>query len=289
MVVKLMRFQDHYTRETKTRQLFQDESSEFILGGGLCECYPANNNNEKDPNRGLQKAFNALKKGQLLKINMESLHCVVMPYADRSLCDSIRRDGYSGKRFDQISRLFNSIAKGVEYLHSKEIVHCDINDSNVMIHGIHLKLIDFDASMKIGDYVCSNSSSAVCPPEAVLISSDGSLARLVTPNDKKLKADPSFDIWSLGCVLYKMCSVDNSPLFQCDNNYKLIKTSTLSSSSSSSIDNDGNFILGEWSEEAKAQKLNKVENARNLNDDEDSIWTLQAWTAEKKRKKLDKV
>ena len=31
-----------------------------------------------------------------------------------------------------------------------------------------------------------------------------------------LVAQPSFDVWSLGCILYQMCSPDVRPLFQGD-------------------------------------------------------------------------
>lgn len=187
---------------------------------------------------------------------IQSCYCIVMPYADRNLFDSIKKDGYAGKDFITISRFFCEIARCVEHLHSRGIIHADIKPSNIVTDGIHWKLIDLKAAREIGAYVCSDSSSAFVPPE-VVIRNNGE-CRLVECEERKVKGECSFDMWSLGCVLFHMCSKDNSPLFQGDN-YDSLATEHVDGS-------DSIFVLYCWCDEMKERKLDKVENvlARNL-------------------------
>ena len=72
-----------------------------------------------------------------------------------------------------------------------------------------------------------------------------------------LNADPSFDVWSLGCILYQMCTEDVTPLFQCGQDDCLTDKLT---------ENDNLFALADWEADYKASKLSRItdRNARNL-------------------------
>ena len=72
-----------------------------------------------------------------------------------------------------------------------------------------------------------------------------------------LTAHPSFDVWSLGCILYQMCTADVKPLFQGGQDDNLVGVRK-------GVDNL--FSLAEWSPELKAEKLADVPDklARNL-------------------------
>ena len=103
------------------------------------------------------------------------------------------------------------------------------------------KLIDLDAACEIGkEPVGHKSSSAYVPPEAIYVDPDTNRACVrtvyynvvtgdppglcfhlnnlnmlpITTAYDLLVAQPSFDVWSLGCILYQMCSPDVRPLFQ---------------------------------------------------------------------------
>ena len=65
-----------------------------------------------------------------------------------------------------------------------------INDADDLSKGI--KIIDFGISGKIEKSIEQHKAGTVryCPPELI--------------SEKSFKADPSFDVWSLGILLYRM-------------------------------------------------------------------------------------
>jgi serine/threonine protein kinase len=128
------------------------------------------------------------------------------------------------------------------------------------------KLIDLDASCRIGvDGVGIKSSSAYVPPEVIHANKSSGVAFVksartcVEFNHSPLMAHPSFDVWSLGCLLYQMCS-NGKPLFQgsTDDN--------LSGEAKDMQKEDSLWGLAEWSSELKAKKLSEISNpfAANL-------------------------
>ena len=72
-----------------------------------------------------------------------------------------------------------------------------------------------------------------------------------------LIADPSFDVWSLGCIFFQLFNSEVLPLWQCD------QDDNLSAEPSRA---DSLFALAEWSDETKSIKLGQIKDplARNL-------------------------
>ena len=105
-------------------------------------------------------------------------------------------------------------------------------------------------------------SSAYVPPEAIYVDestgqacvrgvrSKGSGSK--ASNYQLLLAHPSFDVWSLGCVLYQMCTPDVRPLFQGGQDDNL-------TDDRNEVDNL--FALHEWHPELKLKKLARVPGA----------------------------
>ena len=106
----------------------------------------------------------------------------------------------------------------LQHLHSKNLVHGDVKPLNVLQMEVALKLIDLDASVKAGDVIGHKFSSCYLPPEMLVMDAAGDCCVRVPGTDacntnyEPLLAAPSFDMWSLGCVLYLMCT--GSTLFQ---------------------------------------------------------------------------
>ena len=94
--------------------------------------------------------------------------------------------------------------------------------------------------------------AAVGTAVAVAVAGAGAVDR----SEDKLIAHPSFDVWSLACVLYQLCT-DNKPLFVGGHNDALTDDRT---------EEDNLHALREWSVEFKQKKLSKVADplARNL-------------------------
>lgn len=214
----------------------------------------------------------SLTKGSLVsnsfKQEAESLYCLVMPLGDRNLFVAIKQERFAGVNMGEVKHVFKQLLECVDHMHSKNTLHADIKPLNLVRVAGRWKLIDLDASCEIGeDAVGLKSSTAYMPPE-VLFEYEGPAMRhksvqvLCEATNNKLglskpllTAHPSFDMWSLGCILYQLCSA--SMLFQGDLDDNL---------SSSIEDNDNLWDLMNWTDSLKAAKLSKITDreARNL-------------------------
>jgi hypothetical protein len=132
--------------------------------------------------------------------------------------------------------------------------------------GAQWKLIDLDAACAIGDEpVGHKSSSAYVPPEAVDVDPVTGSARVRSvvavasgkAHYELLTAHPSFDVWSLGCILYQMVTPDVRQLFQGGRDDSLPDDPT---------EEDNLRALADWSDDLKQKKLSRVADgkARNL-------------------------
>jgi dual specificity tyrosine-phosphorylation-regulated kinase 2/3/4 len=84
------------------------------------------------------------------------------------------------------------IVKGVEFLHSFEIIHMDLKPENILVRNKHLKIIDLGSSFiqhpkMIKNYVQSRYYRS---PDVVF----------------GLETTTKIDIWSYGCILYEMAT-----------------------------------------------------------------------------------
>ena len=132
---------------------------------------------------------------------------------------------------------------------------CDCAALNILQVGHTLKLIDLDgaACYSKGALAGSKISSAYVPPEMLLLQADGkvSVRSESARTEDRIPADPSQDMWSLGCVLYLLFT--GSTLFQCtvDENMSV---------------EDDLYVLYQWTESYKKKRLSVVTDrlARNM-------------------------
>ena len=82
--------------------------------------------------------------------------------------DAIAHDNFAGK-LNQLSLvvqpILRSIAKALQFLHEKGMVHADLKPLNIICVGVHWMLIDLDAAVKFGEPVGMKYTKAVLPPE----------------------------------------------------------------------------------------------------------------------------
>jgi len=186
----------------------------------------------------------------------------------------------------QIRLTFTALLKAVAHLHSKRVVHGDLKPLNIMRVGVSYRIIDFDAAVDLSvSRYCGakytsgyNTSFFVCvgmaahtdrlthrpplllrcrfvPPEMVRVTADG-VAKLNALTSEPVDyafvpADPSYDMWALGVMLYCLCT--GGTLFVCDNNGDLIHQKDL-------------LKLHHWADDDKQIRLSVVKDlyARNL-------------------------
>ena len=105
---------------------------------------------------------------------------------------------------DQIVQYFYDLAKGLQYLHSKKIAHRDIKPANI--------LLDENNTIKIADFGLGNFQG--WDTTMVSIAKAGTPLYAAPENrdpDTRLKNSDLFntDLWSLGMVLFELCTLMN--------------------------------------------------------------------------------
>ena len=262
VALKLMRVKDQFQREISTRgKGFNQEHVMHIL-----QTHPQVGSSTLDSWPDEVVDVEADATGQLTKTNAEKFYLLVMPLADRNLFVALKQERWAGKNMEEVRHVFVQLVHCVEHMHEKGVLHADLKTLNIVRTAGQWKLIDLDAACVIGkEPVGHKSSSAYVPPEAIFIDekTDTACVRSVVTltkgeaNYDLLTAHPSFDVWSLGCILYQMCTPDVKPLFQGGQDDNLVGVRK-------GVDNL--FALAEWSNELKADKLADVPDklARNL-------------------------
>ena len=249
VALKLMCVKEQWQRELDIRLC--DFDPEFVVE--IIKSSPETNLSST-PSEVSPSVESADGIGMLSKEDAERLFLLCMPLADRNMFVALKQERWAGKNILEIRHAFTQIVKAVQHLHNKGIIHADLKTLN-LVRRHSWMLIDLDASCRIGiDYIGFKSSTAIMPPEAISANYDtGHIcvrSRANMPVGEAFIAHPSFDIWSLGCILYQMCNVDVRPLFDGgqDDNLSIDKGDYLNSL----------WTLKEWDSKFAEQKLVKV-------------------------------
>ncbi|KAL7593211.1 mitogen-activated protein kinase kinase kinase 18 [Lactuca sativa] len=119
---------------------------------------------------------------------MYNLLMQYMPFG--SIVDGINGRNGGGLKSSEILRYTREIVRGLEYLHSRGVVHCDIKGGNVLID---------ESGAKIGDFGCAKWVDEVAP----ICGTPMFMAPEVARGEEQ--GFPA-DVWALGCTVIEMAT-----------------------------------------------------------------------------------
>ena len=136
---------------------------------------------------------------------------LVMECGQLDLASIIKTNNNQPFEIFHIQTFWQDILKGVTAIHSMDVIHSDLKPSNFVLVDTKLKLIDFGIACSLNDETTSferdgrwGTPNYMAPEMIRSIPKNNSLS----PEEAVFKISQSADIWSLGCILYKLtCGV----------------------------------------------------------------------------------
>ena len=94
-----------------------------------------------------------------------------------------------------IRSIFRELCNGIKGVHSKNVIHRDLKPENIFISD--------DYQIKIGDF----GISKILDGTSYATTMAGTLLYMAPEIVKGIKYTNKIDIWSLGCILYEICTL----------------------------------------------------------------------------------
>jgi serine/threonine protein kinase len=147
-----------------------------------------------------------------------------MPAADRNLKDIIDKEDIAlNCKLEAIKRVCKDILNALNVMHASGVIHGDVKPRNLVRFGADYKIIDFDASCRIGlEYSGSKHSSAFVPPELVrsnlsVKSFRGSVGQQLVPVDSRGQpvSEAAAGVWIVQSQMLGMPDVELSQGTNC--------------------------------------------------------------------------
>ena len=132
---------------------------------------------------------------------------LVMECGQLDLASIIKANNNQSFEVFHIQTFWQDILKGVTAIHSMDVIHSDLKPSNFVLVNTKLKLIDFGIACSLNDENTSferegrwGTPNYMAPEMILSIPKNNSLSS----EESVFKISQSADIWSLGCILYKL-------------------------------------------------------------------------------------
>ncbi|XP_071701196.1 mitogen-activated protein kinase kinase kinase 17-like [Rutidosis leptorrhynchoides] len=128
------------------------------------------------------------------KENNNMMYNIFMEYmSSGSIMDLVNSRKGVGLTNMEIARYTRDIAKGLDYIHSCGVVHCDIKGRNILVH---------EKGAKIGDFGCAKWADQV----SQICGTPMFMAPEVARGEEQSFAA---DIWAFGCTIIEMITGDS--------------------------------------------------------------------------------
>ena len=192
VALKIMKNHNEFTREITSRYGTDSEDLSDCTIGLIGWHIP------DDESRVPDNRLRSVKERREKSIKQE--YVLVMEMGSASLFLELVSQRIAGHDEIKIKKVFHTIVQRVQQLHSHSIIHSDIKPRNILrMPDDNIVLCDLDSALPTGSirdasYKCS---SAYCPPE---------LAQFLFGNGTAPKVTDKFDVWSLGLILYELCT-----------------------------------------------------------------------------------
>ena len=111
----------------------------------------------------------------------------------------------------QIVRIATDVARGLSAVHKHGLIHRDIKPSNLWLereHGGRVKIVDFGVARAIDNTQPARAEIPLTQPGVII----GTPSYMAPEQARGEVIDPRADLFSLGCVLYHLCT--GSPPFR---------------------------------------------------------------------------
>ena len=209
VVVKMMRNRNEFEREILSRH-----ATPGALNGIVVNVYGWHVPENEPFTVGDMK-----NEKQFSEKHSDFPYALVMERGTTSLWLAIASQRIAGYDLEKAIALFRQIVVKVAKLHDEGVIHCDLKPRNILIKDSEILLCDLDAAIEVNKVRVSNNkfSTAYCPPELarIVLADDGVVNKHSNQTEESEKPIdsrgnlvilPSFDVWSLGVVLYELCT-----------------------------------------------------------------------------------
>jgi len=178
--------------------LVQDQTTGKHYAAKLTKLHP-----EQDILKDIHLNINIMKKLKSLyfveyitDFKEDEYYVIIMEYCTggsmRNLIDEHIETGF-GISEGEIKKYIGEVSKGISLLHSENIVHGNIKPENI--------LFDKKKRIKIADVGMFRTTTQ--------LELQGMFSCYESPEQlQEQPSDIAMDVWSLGCVLYELCSLE---------------------------------------------------------------------------------
>ncbi|KAH3679878.1 hypothetical protein WICMUC_000621 [Wickerhamomyces mucosus] len=141
--------------------------------------------------------------------NFRSHICIATELLAVNLLEALESTKFKGFELNVIQSWSRQLLSGLQFMHEKNIIHCDLKPENIMLmspNSLNLKIIDFGSSTVDDDLTYSYIQSRFYRAPEVLLG---------------CRYNKKIDIWSFGCLIYEMYR--GVPLFEVKDELQLFK------------------------------------------------------------------